>query len=158
MDTNQSAQAEQPGQQTAITVPAGTVIPSVAAMLQDFMAFEAINQGQPVALIDPTLGLSVASGSGVPTVRLADASVIYKVIGRAATAALAGQPIKVITSDPALGIGGVVAGDVLYLGVTSGALTITYADLVATKFVAVIGIGIGAGKLNMKIVRADVAK
>jgi hypothetical protein len=91
-------------------------------------------------------------------VRLADATVNYKVIGIAATGAAAGQPVKIILIDPSLAMGVSVAGDVLYLGPAAGTITSTYADLTTGKFVAVLGIGIGGGKVNFDPLRADVAK
>ena len=95
----------------------------------------------------------------LPFVRLADAGTFYKVIGVAATGGSAGQPMKIILSDPSLAIGATVAaGDVVYLGVTPGALTVTYADITTGKFVATLGVGIGGNKINFLPVRANVVK
>lgn len=140
----------------SLTVPAASVVPSIQAKLQDCIAFEAITQGQPVAFADPQF--SYASAGGQLTVRLADATTNFKVAGLAATAGLPGQPIKVIISDPLLAIGGVVIGDVVYLGVTPGSLTVTYADITSGKVVQVLGVGIAVGKINMQITRSDTAK
>lgn len=148
--TNMSTQKESPPEVTpftSITITAAQVVPSVDAVFQDGVAFETITQGQAVCLDVTNL------------IRLADATVNYRVIGLAANAASVGQPIKVLISDPALALGTTVnAGDILYLGPTAGSITITYADLTVGKYVAVIGVGIGANKVNFKVTRADVPK
>jgi hypothetical protein len=143
--------------------PANVLASPGAEFLQgDVIAFETIAQGQPVALAATSTGAQ-------PVVRLADASVYYQLVGIAANGASAGQPMRVITRDPSINLGiTVAAGDVVYLSPNAGKLTITYADLVATKFVAVIGVGIGGSKVNMGgtqyngkpigVIRADVAK
>lgn len=145
-----------------LTITPASVIPSIGADYLDALAYETIAQGAPVALVDPPV-----VGTAQSSVRLADATLQYKVIGIAANGASAGQPVKVILRDPALALGVTVAGDVVLLGATNG-LTVTPADITTGKYVAVVGVGIGGGKINMggtfatgKLVgpvRADVPK
>lgn len=138
----------------AITITPASVIPSAGAKLQDCQAYETITQGQCVAYIEPQ-----PESVSAPFVRLADATTYYKVCGIAATGGSANQPMKIIKSDPALALGGTVAaGDVAYLGITPGTITVTYADLTTGKFVSTLGVGIGSNKINFNPVSAGVPK
>jgi hypothetical protein len=138
----------------AISITPANVLPSKDAKFLDAQAYETILQGQAIAYLEPP-----SDTASVPFVRLADAGVYYRVIGVAATGASAIQPVKVILKDPALGLGGTIApGDVAYVGVTPGSITVTYADLTSGKFVSVLGVGVGNNKLNLDPVRADIAK
>src|SRR6516165_5093860 len=134
----------------ALTQTPANVVPSASVVyLQgDHYAIGTIAAGQPVyystavsnpSPTTPDIGLANAAGTGDSV----------KVIGVAAGGASAGQPIKVITRDPALKLGVTnVAGDVIYLGITAGALTSTYADLVAGNYVCVLAVGTASGTVN----------
>lgn len=149
-----------PEQQTSITITPAQVVPSTAAKFMDAVAYETMTAGQPVCVVSPSL--AIASAGNMPTVRLAGAGTgQYAVIGIAANGASLGQLVKVILSDPLLQLATAAPpaiGDVVYLGTTAGSLTVTYADIVAGMYVAVIGVGAQIGKINLNIVAANAPK
>jgi hypothetical protein len=150
---------------TAISITAANFVPSANAVFLPGknLAGETLTAGQAVYL-DTAVAITTgqvkkasAIGTGLST----------QVIGFAANGASLGQPVRIVIRDPGLTLGGTVtAGCVIYLG-TAGAVTLTYADLTTGGFVAILGVGINATKINfggtklnnnfMGVVRADVA-
>lgn len=137
-----------------ITITPANVVPSVNAVYQDGFASVAINAGQLVVIN------TVQGNRPVGTYyKLADAVTNYQVVGMAVNNAGVEQAIQIIVADPALvlGAGTVAAGDVLYLSPVAGGMTKTYADILATQYTQIVGLGIAAGTMKFSILRSDVA-
>jgi len=125
-----------------ISITPASVIPSAKARFSQQTAGVTITAGQVVYL-------DTVSG----TVKLAKANVaspVNSVFGIAATNASANQPVVIITSDPALAIGGTVAsGATVWLsGTNTGGETSTFADLVTGWTIIVLGVGNGSNSIN----------
>lgn len=132
-------------QSAAITITPANFLPSTSAQYLPGInrAGGTILAGQPV-YVDTALAVSSgqikvasATGTGLAT----------QVVGLAAHGASAGQPIKVVTRDPDLTLGGTVsAGLIIIMGV-NGALHPS-ADNVSTWYTAVIAVGKSSTKVN----------
>ena len=62
-----------------------------------------------------------------------------------------GQPVSIVTEDPALNVGATLtAGDVIYLSDTPGGITATYADILSGSTVITLGVANTDGTLNFK--------
>ena len=125
-----------------IAITAANVVPSAKARYSQQTAGATITAGQVVYL-------DTVSG----TVKLAkanSASPVISVYGIAATNASLNQPVVIITSDPALAIGGTIAsgGTVWVSGTNAGGMTSTFADLVTGWTVTVLGVGTGSNSIN----------
>lgn len=73
------------------------------------------------------------------------------VAGIALHAALAGQPITYLTSDPAFTFGGtVLAGDTIWLSDTPGGVTKTFGDLEAGDTIVVLGVMTTTAVMNFR--------
>lgn len=127
-----------------ISITAANVVPSAKARFSQQTAGVTITAGQVVYL-------DTVSG----TVKLAKANIAAPgnaVFGIAATNASANQPVVIITSDPALAIGGTInAGTVCWLSVVNaGGISSTTADDVSggTMTRVVLGVGTGSNAIN----------
>jgi hypothetical protein len=75
--------------------------------------------------------------------------------GLACEDAASGQPILIVTKDPALAIGGTCAsGDTIWCSNTG--ITLTQADLVATWRIIFVGVGTAANTINFDPCRGGV--
>lgn len=150
---------------TAISITAANFAPSSQAKYLDGknLAGETLTAGQAVYI---DTAASAAAGQ-IKKASAIGTGLSTQVVGFAANSASLGQPVKVLTRDPALTLGGAVtAGCVIYLG-TAGAVTLTYADLSSGGYVAVLAVGISTTKINfggtyyagkpLGVIRADVA-
>jgi hypothetical protein len=125
-----------------ISITAANVVPSSKARLSTQTAGATITAGQ-VVYLDPVSGTVKLSKANV-------ASPVNSVFGIAATNASANQPVVIITSDPALAIGGTIAsgGTVWMSGTNAGGMTSTFADLVTGWTIIVLGVGNGSNAIN----------
>jgi hypothetical protein len=132
---------------TAIAVTAANFVPSANAVYlqgrnyagETLTAGQAVYLDTAVAVTTGQVKKASATGSGLAT----------QVIGFAASSASAGQPVKVVIRDPALTLGGTVtAGCIILLHTTAGSVTLTAADITTGGYVAVLGVGISATKIN----------
>lgn len=137
----------------AVSITAGSVIPSSSAVVVEGTAGAAINAGQLV-YID-------TANSNVLKLADNDASALASTVaGIARNTAATGQKCFYITQDPALVLGcTMVVGDTLWSSPTAGGITITAADNVTGCFVTVVGVcTVVNSTVNFKILPAGAIK
>jgi hypothetical protein len=121
-----------------ISITSSDVLASSQASYFDGIAAAAITAGQVVyKTAANTYNLSNATGS----------SPVNSTAGIAANNAAAGQPIRIVASDPAFVFGGAAtAGEVLYMSPNNaGGITGTYGDLSSGNTVIVLGLCVTGG-------------
>lgn len=122
-----------------IAQTAANVLASSTASTTEGIAGEAITAGQPVY-----------KDSSTGKLLLADANVLAKinVIGIALHGAALNQPLKYVTKDAQLTLGGTIAaGDMIILSATPGGIC-PVADLASSSYLVTLGGGIGSNKIN----------
>jgi hypothetical protein len=121
-----------------ITITAANFIPSANATIIQGIAGATITRGKPLYLdtVAGTYKLLVLTSTTTDTLA-----------GLACEDAAAGQPLLIVTKDPALAIGGTCAsGDTIWCSNTG--LTLTQADLVTTWRIIFVGVGTASGVIN----------
>lgn len=128
--------------ETPISITAANVLAGAGATVVDNLpAGATITQGQLVYLDQGSQTYKLAAASTAATAVLA---------GIAATSAVSGQPIAVVTSGPAVTPGGTLTtGKPYCLGLTAGAL-ILCSDEVASNYITFVGIATSTTKMVMK--------
>lgn len=130
-----------------LSITATSVLASSAARRVVKDAASTVTAGQPVYL--------TTSGTVAP----ADANDSTKasVLGIAENGGAAGQPISVVTKDPAFALGATVAiGDVLILSATAGGIA-PVADATTGDFVTVLGVAVSTSAINLNPTAAGAA-
>jgi len=125
-------------------------------------------KGSSASVMDGTSGDTITAGHAV-YVNTNDSNKIYRAdadgtspsaspAGIALHAALAGQPIRYVTEDPAFTFGGTVAiGDTIFLSDTPGGLTLAGAQLASPELesgdtIVVMGVAVTTTTVNLRIV------
>lgn len=130
-----------------LSITATSVLASSAARRVVKDAASTVTAGQPVYL--------TTSGTVAP----ADANDSTKasVLGIAENGGATGQPISVVTKDPAFALGATVAiGDVLILSATAGGIA-PVADATTGDFVTVLGVAVSTSAINLNPTAAGAA-
>jgi hypothetical protein len=129
-----------------IAITAANFIPSSNANLLPGTAGATLTRGKP-------LYYDSVAGNYKPLVLTSTTT--DTLAGLACEDAAAGQPILIVTRDPALAIGGTCAsGDTIWCSNTG--ITLTFADLVATWRIIVLGVATGSGVINFDPARGGV--
>jgi len=127
----------------ALSITAGSVIPSVNASTTKGTAGATITAGQTLYLDSATSTLKLCD---------ADASAAASTfVGIAMHGASSGQELRYVFKDPALAIGAtLVIGDTLWTSGTAGGITKTFTDNVTggTLYVTVLGTAISTSAIN----------
>lgn len=122
-----------------LTITAGSVVPSAAAVTKTVTAGATITAGMPVYLD------SADSDKAKPCD--ADAAATSTIYGIAANGASSGQPVEVVLSDTALAIGATVAVSELYvISGTAGGIA-PNADLTSGQYFSVVGWGVSTSAI-----------
>ncbi len=131
-----------------ISITAANVLASAFATKNSGVAASTITAGQTLyRLANGTIAPADANGT----------TPAFNILGISLHAALAGQPITYVTSDPQFQFGGTVAiGDVVIASATAGGIA-PIADKVSGWYVTELGVAISTTKINMKLVAAGVA-
>src|SRR4030095_12657864 len=123
-----------------ISITPANFIPSANATIIQGVAGATITRGQ---------ALYLDTAAGTYKLIVLTSTTTDTLAGLACEDAAAGQPILIVTKDPALAIGGGCAsGDTIWCSNTTAGMTLTFADLVATWRINVIGGGTAGGLLN----------
>jgi hypothetical protein len=128
----------------AITVTA--FIPSANATLVPGIAGATLTRGQPVYL---------DSASGTYKLYVATNVLTDGFVGFACEDVASGQPVTIVAKDPALVLGGtLVTGDTVWLSLSG--VTKTFADLVSTWRIWVVGVATSTTVLNFDACKGGV--
>jgi hypothetical protein len=129
-----------------IAITAANFIPSANATIIQGIAGGTLTRGMPLYL---------DTAAGTYKALVLTSTTTDTLAGLACGDAAAGQPILLVTKDPALAIGGTCAsGDTIWCSNTG--ITLTQADLIATWRIIFVGVGISSGTINFDPCRGGV--
>jgi hypothetical protein len=129
-----------------IAITATAFIPSANATLIQGIAGATLTRGQP---------LYFDSAAGTYKLYVATNVLTDGFVGFACEDAAAGQPIMIVTKDPALALGGtLVNGDTVWLSLSG--VTKTFADLVSTWRIWTAGVATSTTVMNFSPVKGGV--
>jgi len=129
-----------------ITITAANFIPSANATIIQGTAGATLTRGTPVYL---------DTASNTYKALVLTATTTDTLAGLACEDAASGQPILIVSRDPALAIGGTCAsGDTIWCSNTG--ITLTFADLIATWRIIVVGVATASGVINFDPCRGGV--
>lgn len=129
-----------------ISITPANFIPSANATIIQGIAGATITRGKPLYL---------DTAAGTYKLLVLTSTTTDTLAGLACEDAAAGQPILIVTKDPALAIGGTCAsGDTIWTSNTG--LTLTQADLVSTWRINFVGVGTSSGVINFDPARGGV--
>jgi hypothetical protein len=129
-----------------ISITPANFIPSANATIIQGIAGGTLTRGLPVYL---------DTAAGTYKALVLTSTTTDTLAGLACEDAANGQPILIVTKDPALAIGGTCAsGDTIWCSNTG--ITLTQADLVSTWRIIFVGVGISSGTINFDPCRGGV--
>jgi hypothetical protein len=129
-----------------ISITPANFIPSANATIIQGTAGATLTRGQPVYLDTATNTYKLYVATSTTTDNL---------VGLCCEDAASGQPILIVTKDPALALGGtLVTGDTVWTSLSG--LTKTIADLVSTWRIWVAGVATSSTVMNFQPVKGGV--
>jgi hypothetical protein len=129
-----------------IAITPANFVPSANATIIQGVAGATITRGKP---------LYYDSAAGTYKLLVLTNTATDTLAGLACEDVGSGQPLLIVTKDPALAIGGTCAsGDTIWTSNTG--LTLTIADLVSTWRINVVGVGTASGVINFSPVKGGV--